>query len=1051
MKKLLTILFLGLSLCAFGQKVTINGTVVGGANESPLPGVHVIEQGTTNAVAADANGEFTMNVPVGAVLEFTYIGYVPKNVTVTSGGLLRVVMEEDSDVIEDVVVVGYGVQKKKLFTGATVQVKGEDIAKMNTVNPLGALQSKTPGVNITSNGGFLDQGFKVNIRGMGTTGTYAPLYVVDGVPNGSLSSLNASDIESIDVLKDAASAAIYGARAANGVILITTKKGKAGTGEVAYDGYYGVQNLYKIPTILTAQEYMDIMDEARVMDGYTPWNWETYIPAKDLAAVRNGSWAGTNWLKEMMNNDAPIQSHTLNFTGGTERSTYSIGLGWNQQQATLGVPGAMPSLTRYNLRINSDHVVLKRGDLDILKVGETLNYRYSFQKGSFSTSGIYWNHLHTAIVKSPLMHVYGPNGEYYDYDDQKADGYNWDISNGSNRNPLADLDWSVNQNRSKSHYLQTSFYAILQPVKNLTWRTQLGYMMSGSSYRSFTPTHDKLTETDGGETNSVTQSMSLTNRWSWDNTINYKFKVCEDHAFDVMVGQSVERWGYGESMSATNHELSFGDLEHAYLTNATRNPVTSKPTGTPASEGAIASFFGRINYDYAEKYMLTVIMRGDGSSVFAPGNRWGFFPSVSAGWVISNEPFLKDNENVDLLKLRASWGQNGNCNVSGNQHIATITSNQGYGGYSFGDIMDAVSTGSYAYKVLNSNLKWETSEQLNIGIDAAFFNNRLKIEADWYRKVTKDWLVTAPVLMSWGANAPSINGGAVRNTGAELGLHWNDNVNNDFYYGVDVNVAYNNNKVTSIENSEGIIHGPSSVFWEGSDECFRASVGEPIGFFYGYISDGIFQNQKQIDEFEGPLLNGAKTAPGDVIWRDVNGDGAIDANDRTKIGNPNPDFTLGFSFNIGWKGLDLGVTTYGAFGHQILKCYRDFSASPLNNYTTDIYDRWHGEGTSYEFPRLSSASNTNWNRISTLYMENGDYLKIKNLTVGCDFKKFFPKIPFGQLRVYLTAQNLFTFTGYSGMDPEIGYGSDYGWASGIDLGYYPSARTYMVGLNIKFN
>lgn len=478
MKKLLTILFLGLSLCAFGQKVTINGTVVGGANESPLPGVHVIEQGTTNAVAADANGEFTMNVPVGAVLEFTYIGYVPKNVTVTSGGLLRVVMEEDSDVIEDVVVVGYGVQKKKLFTGATVQVKGEDIAKMNTVNPLGALQSKTPGVNITSNGGFLDQGFKVNIRGMGTTGTYAPLYVVDGVPNGSLSSLNASDIESIDVLKDAASAAIYGARAANGVILITTKKGKAGTGEVAYDGYYGVQNLYKIPTILTAQEYMDIMDEARVMDGYTPWNWETYIPAKDLAAVRNGSWAGTNWLKEMMNNDAPIQSHTLNFTGGTERSTYSIGLGWNQQQATLGVPGAMPSLTRYNLRINSDHVVLKRGDLDILKVGETLNYRYSFQKGSFSTSGIYWNHLHTAIVKSPLMHVYGPNGEYYDYDDQKADGYNWDISNGSNRNPLADLDWSVNQNRSKSHYLQTSFYAILQPVKNLTWRTQLGYMMS---------------------------------------------------------------------------------------------------------------------------------------------------------------------------------------------------------------------------------------------------------------------------------------------------------------------------------------------------------------------------------------------------------------------------------------------------------------------------------------------------------------------------------------------------------------------------------------------
>ena len=1051
MKRLLTILFLGLGLCAFGQKVTVRGTVEGGGTDGPLPGVHVIEKGTLNASATDEKGEFSINVPVGAVLEFTYIGYVPKEVAVTGAGLLRIVLDEDSDLIEDVVVVGYGVQKKKLFTGATVQVKGDDIAKMNTVNPLGALQSKTPGVNITQNGGFLDQGFKVNIRGMGTVGSYEPLYVVDGVPNGSLSALNASDIESIDVLKDAASAAIYGARAANGVILITTKKGKAGTGEVSYDGYYGVQNLYKLPNILSAQEYMDIMDEGRVMDGYEPWNWETYIPAKDLAAIRDGSWSGTNWLKEMQNKNAPIQSHTLNFTGGSERSTYSIGLGWSQQQATLGVPSSFPSLTRYNLRINTDNVVLKHGDLDLLRVGETLNYRYNYQKGSFSTSGIYWNHLHTAIVKSPLMHAYNPDGDYYLYEDQVADGYNWDIANGSNSNPLANYDWSVNQNRSKSHYLQSSFYAVLQPVKDLLIRTQVGYMMGASSYRSFTPLHDKLTVNDSGDVNSATQSMSLYNRWTWDNTINYKFNICSDHAIDVLIGQSVEKWGYGESMSASNYDLSFNDLEHAYLSNATRTVNVPQPSGSPSTEGAIASFFGRINYDYKETYMATVIMRGDGSSNFAPGNRWGFFPSVSAGWVISNEPFMQNARGIDQLKLRASWGQNGNCNVSGNQHIGTITSNQGYGGYTFGDSMENISTGSYAYKVLNPDLKWETSEQLNIGVDARFFDNRFKVELDWYRKLTKDWLVTAPVLMSWGANAPSINGGEVKNSGVELGLHWNDNVNKDFYYGVDVNLAYNKNRITRIDNADGIIHGPSSVFWEGSDECFRASVGRPIGYFYGYISDGIFQNQEQIDSYTGAKLNGDKTAPGDVIWRDVDNSGTIDAGDRTMIGDPNPDVTLGFSFNIGWKGIDLGVTTYGAFGHQILKCYRDFSSSPLNNFTTDIYERWHGEGTSNKYPRLSSASSSNWNRISTLYMEDGDYLKIKNITIGFDFKKFFPKIPFGQLRVYFSAQNLYTFTGYSGMDPEIGYGSDYGWASGIDLGYYPSARTYMIGLNIKFN
>lgn len=365
--------------------------------------------------------------------------------------------------------------------------------------------------------------------------------------------------------------------------------------------------------------------------------------------------------------------------------------------------------------------------------------------------------------------------------------------------------------------------------------------------------------------------------------------------------------------------------------------------------------------------------------------------------------------------------------------------------------VDLISTGSYAYRLTNPDLTWETQEQLNFGIDARFLNNRLGFEFDWYNKNTRDWLVTAPVLSSFGANAVSVNGGNVKNTGIEVGLHWNDNIGKDFQYGANLTLAHNKNEVTKIANKDGIIHGSGSVLWEGAEECFRAEVGKPIGYFYGYKSNGIFQNQEQIDNYKGPKLNGDKTQPGDVIWADTDNSGTLDANDRTMIGNPNPDLTMGLSLNASWKAIDFSITTYGAFGQQILKCYRDFSSSPLNNYTAEIFQRWHGEGTSNKFPRLSSASSSNWNRVSDIYIEDGDYLKIKNITVGFDFKKAFKKLPVQQLRLYLTAQNLFTFTGYSGMDPEIGYGGDdYGWASGIDLGYYPSARTYMIGLNVKF-
>jgi TonB-linked SusC/RagA family outer membrane protein len=1038
-----------------GQKdkqnlLTIKGKVTG-KNSDPLSGVFLVQKGTTNAVTTNNEGVFTIKVTPGSILSVTLMGYKQSELAVNDERPLDIVLEEDMLLLDEVVFVGYGVQKKKLLTGATIQVKGEDIDKLNTVNALGALQSQSPGVNIVQNNGFLNAGYKVNIRGIGTTGSSSPLYVVDGVANGSIDNLNPSDIESIDVLKDAASSAIYGARAANGVILITTKHGKTGQSQVSFDSYYGMQNLYKIPTILNAKEYMYVQDEARVMDGYQPYNWGIFIPAADLSDINNGTWKGTNWLKEIINKDAPVQNYALNITGGKNNSTYSIGFSYTNQESTMGVPDAMPNMERYNFRVNTDNTVIKKGDLDFLKVGETVNYKYSETHGSFGTGGIYWNGVHNMLVMSPLMHAYNADGSYYVYADRVADGYNWDISNAADKNPIAYLDYFMNQNVSKSHYLQSSMYADLQPINNLHIKSQIGYIMGASSYRSYQPVC-RLSESAAINTvDKVSQSMSLYNRWSWENTVNYIFNY-NDHTLDILAGQSLEKWGLGESLSASNTDSNFTDLEHAYLSNVSTIPgSTSSISGYPMGQGAIASFFARANYNYKERYMGSAIIRADGSSVFARGKRWGYFPSFSAGWVISNENFMAGIKNLDFLKLRASWGQNGNCNVSTFQYLSLITSNNGYGGYTFGDVMNTKSIGSYAYKLTNPDLSWETSEQLNIGFDARMFRSRLAMEFDWYNKITKDWLVVAPILYSYGASAPYVNGGNVKNTGLELALHWNDSYGKDFYYGANLSLAHNKNKITKIANDDGIIHGVSSVLWEGSDECYRAEVGYPIGYFYGYKTAGIFQNQEQINNYKGALLNGSSTQPGDVIWVDNDNNGTIDSGDRTMIGNPNPDLTMGLSFNAGWKAVDITITTFGAFGQQILKCYRDFSSSPLNNYTTDIFNRWHGEGTSNKYPRLTSASSSNWTTVSDLYIENGDYLKIQNITLGFDFKKAFPKLPFTQLRLYMTAQNLFTFTGYSGMDPEIGYGGDSdGWASGIDLGYYPSARTFIMGLNIKF-
>lgn len=1008
--------------------ITVTGTVVD-TDGLTMPGVNILIKGTTTGIITDIDGNFRISVPnKNAILMFSFVGFISQDIIVDNQMKINVILQPSTLELEDVVVVGYGVQKKKLVTGATSQVKGDDITKLSTVSALGALAGQTPGVNITSLSGMPGEGFKVAIRGLGTVGDSAPLYIIDGVTGGDINSLNPSDIESIDILKDAASAAIYGARAANGVVLVTTKQGRTGKVNVSLDTYIGWQNVYKKPDVLNAQQYVEIMNEAHANDNKTI-DWGTLVP--DWSRIQNG-WEGPQWFDSALNKNAFMRNHSLNINGGSERSVFSLGISNTSQEGIIGKP-VTPSYDRTTVRINSEHTLYKYRDLDILKFGENINFnagnRNGIAIGNMDNNGIY-----RLLNTYPVFDVYDTNGNYTTAIPL----------NNSRANPIGIMDYEQGQNETKSYGLNANAYLVLQPIKNLKIKSSFGIRYFQNNYRKFVPVYN-LSSDNFRKENEVQQRMTSRLNWMIENTINYTFSTGRNN-FDVLLGQSVENNGLGMSMSGSNRNSLFNDFEHAYLDN-TKVVLAGSTTlgGGPMAPHQMASFFGRVNYDYNEKYMATLVMRADGSSNFKRGNRWGYFPSFSAGWVLTNEPFMERVTPVmDFFKLRASWGQNGNQSIDGFQYLSTIDFNARY---FFGPDKGIISTGAYPDILSNEDVTWETSEQINIGFDARFLRSRLGVTFDYYEKNTKDWLLRAPTLTSYGAGAPYINGGDVQNKGVELGLTWRDQIG-DFSYGVSYNIAHNKNEVTKINNSEQIIYGSTSTLFRNSDEMYRAQVGYPIGFFYGYKTAGVFQNQAEIDQYKGPKY--ANTKPGDLIIVNTNGDDKIDSKDRTMIGNPYPKVNMGLNFNFEYKGFDMNIATVAVLGNDIAQSYRNYKDEPLDNYTTAIYDRWHGDGTSNRLPRLSSSSHLNWQNISDIYIQDGSYFRIQNLTVGYNLKRLFPQMFLEQLRLYFAVQNLLTITGYSGMDPEIGYGDDKNWASGIDIGSYPSPRTVIIGFNLKF-
>ena len=1054
----------------------ITGTVVDA--QGPVIGASVMEKGTTNGTVTDFDGNFTLNVNPGATIVISYIGYETQEIKVGNQSNINITLNEDDAVLEEVVVVGYGVQKKKLVTGATVQVKGEEIAKLNTTSALEAMQSSTPGVQITQSSSQPGKGYKVYIRGIGTTGDSSPLYVIDGVAGGDINAINPNDIESIDVLKDAASAAIYGSRAANGVILVTTKQGKEGKIELSYNGAIGWSNAYKRPQLLNAQQYKTIMDEYTFNTAGTKLDWPAFVPQDILNKVANG-WEGTDWWGAFENKNAVQHNHSVTLTGGTDRSKFAMSYTYTGNQGIMGAEQAS-NYNRHTIRINSDHVLLKAKDFDAITIGENVSVSY-VKSHDLAEDGMYWSYIHSLLQTCPMLPQYADNGDVYyyqEFDGTPAYGQGWSTAMFSN--PWENLIHGGFNSLAESRSVNTNATAFMtvQPIKGLRWRSQFNYSWGSGAYRNF---NEPKSSGYGNATSvvySVSQSAWLNTNWSEENTITYDLPMLGGHKITAMVGQSFQSTAWSYNIGGSN-KVNYGEQlatlkgwDSAWLSNfKLLNTPDITLTGKPNDEEYLASWFGRLTWDWNETYMATVTVRYDGSSIFTDGKRWGFFPSVSAGWVMTNEKFMQGTKSwLDFFKIRASWGQNGNKNISKYQYLATIalSGESGDSGYKFGSATETSTsgtpmTGAYANIVPNPDLTWETSEQLDFGFDARLLNSRLGVNFDWYKKTTKDWLITGPMIAVMGTNPAAINGGDVKNTGVELALTWNDRIGKDFSYNVGVNFTYNKNEVTRIANDNHYIDGPSGVLSQGTEFCYRAEEGKPIGYFYGMSYSGIWQNQEEIDAARlagKAVLDNAQ--PGDCIWDDWNGDGVItyavgkdadgnDLCDRHEIGNPNPDVMLGVNLGCSWKGFDFAVNGAGAFGQQIMRSYRSFSDAPYQNYDTTIFNRWHGEGTSNTVPRISATGHQNTNWVSTRYMENADYFKIKTITLGYDFKHIWKACPLQQLRFYVQAQNLVTFTGYTGLDPEVGNtagGSN--WASGIDLGLYPPSRTFLVGASIKF-
>ncbi len=1017
---LLFSLFMMQSAFAQAQSRSVSGIVTSAVDGMGIPGATVAVEGTKIGAATDFDGNYKIEAKAGDVLVFTFIGFKTQKVTVGTQKTINVTLQEEAAELKEIVVIGYGTQKKKVNTAATSLVSGKDIQQVASLDVVNALQGQASGVSVTSSSGQPGANMVVNIRGAGTAGNSDPLYVVDGVVvDNGIGYLDPSVIERVDVLKDASAASIYGARAANGVILVTTKKGKDGKMNVSLNSYTGFQQVAKKLDLMNTQEYTTIANEARVNSGYAP----LYTQAQ-IAAFPNH-----DWQDDLFNDGAIKQNHSLLITGGDKKSTIATGLSYYGQEGMIGGVANQSQYDRITFSVNSTSEVIENH----LKIGE--NFTFANVKSSgIADDGIYSNGIRSFLNAAPIDAAYDANGDF------AHSVISADISN-----PVGSLYYN-NFNQTKNNRYVGNIFAELKFLKDFTFRTSFGVDMTDSNFRSFRPVYS-LSSNDNNTVSSVTQSATKSSGWIFENTLQYKITIANAHNFDVLVGTSAKK-NTSDYMEGQGRNLIFDDFEHAYLDNA-KDPTSNVVKGN-RKDYAIQSYFGRLLYDYNNKYLLSATVRRDGSSEFGPNNKYAVFPSFSAGWNLDKENFLSflfaEKNGLNTLKFRGSWGQNGNDQFARRfAYMSTVNSTDKT--YHFGTGDETLLVGSSPDQLANRDLKWETSEQLDLGFDAVLFNN-FTLTFDYYDKKTKDWLVLASIPTYAGATAPYINGGDVSNKGFEIGLGYRTHIGKDWNFGINANLSRNQNKVLKIANNEGIIHGETNVLFQGLDEMNRVQVGKPMGYFYGLKTDGIFQNAAEVAAGVQP-----NAQPGDVRFVDLNNDGKIDANDKTEVGNPNPDINYGVNLEVSYKAFDFSINTYGIAGGQNVFGVHDYTRAYTNN-TTDILNRWTTEGSSNRTPRVTygTDANGNYTKFSDLYIQNSDFFRIKNATIGCDLTKLTNKLSFfTKFRLYVAGNNIYTFTKYQGMDPEIGFGNvNQSWAKGIDVGYYPQPRTYMMGLNVNF-
>ncbi|WP_138430951.1 SusC/RagA family TonB-linked outer membrane protein [Fodinibius saliphilus] len=1003
---------------------TVTGTVRSSDAGERLPGVNIMLKGTTRGTSTNNNGEYALtSVSENDTLVVSFLGFQTQEIPVQGRRVIDVMLEESVlSTGDEIVVVGYGTKKRSEITGSVSSVSSEDIEEAPVLRVEQALQGRSAGVYVANQSGQPGEMPTVRIRGAGTTGDASPLYVVDGQPVNGIDYLNPGSIESMEVLKDAASAAIYGARAANGVVLITTKSGQAGETKVSYEGYAGIQNAWKEMNVLNAQQYMMMMNEGAANAGLS-------MP---FPVGQNVS-GGTDWQSAVFNENAPMMNHQVTISGGNDKTTYSSGLSYFSQEGIVGAEKSQ--FDRYTLNLKLDNEVS-----EVFKFGNSLNYSRIDRKAVLSNSE-WGSPLSNALNMDPLTPIYETDEQdlqSYPEHAVQNDGRYYGISNYVTQeivNPLARLE--TTHGSTQVDKLVNNLYAEYEVLPNLVVKSTLGIDAAFVKNDNYSPVY-YLNAAQNSSSSLVSKTESRYFTWNFENTISYE-QDFDKHNIKMLGGVTAQKV-HGEDLFGSKAGLLMSDPENAWI-NVASDEESMRTTGGAYNE-KLLSYFGRASYNFDEKYLLTGIVRVDGSSKFGPDNRYAVFPSVSAGWVASNERFMEEMEIINLLKLRASWGQNGNQNIGNFAYTSTIAAGNGY---TFGADEKFV-TGSVPARISNPGLKWETSEQFNIGIDLGLFDDKVMITSDYYLKETKGLLVEAPILGHVGANPPIVNGGSVQNEGVELSVTYR-NYGEEFSYSIGANVAFNQNEVTHIGNAEGVITGAGfSTFGIVS----RAEEGYPIGYFWGYETDGIFQNQQEINNYSknGTPIQG-NAVPGDVRFRDLNGDGVINDADRTMIGNPTPDATYGINLGADYKEFDISIFMQGTIGNDIFNATRRHDLK-MTNMPVKYLNRWNGEGTSNEMPRFSwNDSNQNWTRISDLYVEDGSYLRIKNVQVGYNLpSQLLQKVGLSKTRVYVSADNLYTLTSYSGFDPEIGASSPLN--VGIDRGVYPQARSYRIGFNINF-